>query len=272
MAELRARVAADDQTVIQKLLAFSRTVPGSRQFWKWKRGQAYSLVDWVHLTSDWRETFTIFLTLSFSDNHIPELHRLLDPDNTYIDKIVVRHESEIPAAADPNDYITASKQNRMRAEAVASQPDVASEFLHKKLALLKEMVLIPCLGAIDWIIRCEFQHRSSEHFHMVLRLKDGLSRHTIETAFRQYGFDVTALTGDEPVRNPGEPSQAEVLQARDDVIDMAVHRVGLMANHPELNRENWPDRRATDPTGRTAIASGTPTQRQCCTSCPILST
>jgi ubiquitin C-terminal hydrolase len=241
MAELRARVAADDQTVIQKLLAFSRTVPGSRQFWQWKRGQAYSLVDWVHHTSDMQETFNVFLTLSFSDNHIPELHRLLDPNNTYIDKIVVRHELEIPATADPNDYITASKQNRMRAEAIADQPDVASEFLHKKLALLKEHVLIPCLGAIDWIIRCEFQHRSSEHFHMVLRLKDGLSRQTIETAFRKYGFDVAALSGDEPVRKPGEPSQAQVLRARADVMNMAVHRVGLMANHPELNRSNWPE-------------------------------
>jgi hypothetical protein len=241
MAELKARVAADDPTVIHKLLAFSRNVPGSRQFWHWKRGQAYSLVNWVHLTSEGLETFNVFLTLSFSDNHITELHRLLDPDNTYIDKIVVRHESEIPAAADPNDYITRSTQNRMRAEAVSAQPDVASEFLHKKLTLLKDMVLIPCLGAIDWIIRCEFQHRSSEHFHMVLRLKDGLSRYTIETAFKKYGFDVAAMSGDEPVQKPGEPSRAEVLWTRAAVIDMAVHRVGLMANHPELNHENWPE-------------------------------
>ena len=94
MAELNARMAAGDTKLISKLLTFCRNVPGTRQFWNWKRNQAYSLVDWVHLMSDNTETFTLFLTLSFTDNHILELHRLLDTEKRYIDKIVVNHAKE----------------------------------------------------------------------------------------------------------------------------------------------------------------------------------
>ena len=237
MAELKARLAAGDTTLINKLLTFCRNVPGTRQFWNWKRNQAYSLVDWVHLMSDNTETFTLFLTLSFADNHILELHRLLDTENRYIDKIVVDNASEIPADANPEDYITLAQQNKMRVEAVASQPDVASEFLNKKLNLLLEHVLVPCLGALDWIIRCEFQHRSTEHFHMVLRLKDGPSIDTVKMAFATYSFDVNDAV---VLPNGKEPSPEVVGEARADIIDMAINRIGLVANHPELDANNWP--------------------------------
>ena len=237
MAELKARLAAGDTTLISKLLTFCRNVPGTRQFWNWKRNQAYSLVDWVHLMSDNTETFSLFLTLSFADNHILELHRLLDTENRYIDKIVVNNASEIPADANPEDYITLAQQNKMRVEAVASQPDVASEFLNKKLNLLLEHVLVPCLGALDWIIRCEFQHRSTEHFHMVLRLKDGPSIDTVKLAFATYSFDVNDAV---VLPNRKEPSPEAVKEARANIIDMGINRIGLVANHPELDANNWP--------------------------------
>ena len=237
MAELKAKLAAGDATLISKLLTFCRNVPGTRQFWNWKRNQAYSLVDWVHLMSDNTETFTLFLTLSFADNHILELHRLLDTENRYIDKIVVNNASEIPAEANREDYITLAQQNKMRVEAVASQPDVASEFLNKKLNLLLEHVLVPCLGALDWIIRCEFQHRSTEHFHMVLRLKDGPSIDTVKMAFTTYSFDVKDAV---VVPNGREPSPEVVAEARANIIDMGINRIGLVANHPELDANNWP--------------------------------
>ena len=260
MAEMKAKVAAGDDTLISKLLTFCRNIPGTRQFWNWKRNQAYSLVEWVHLMSDNTETFILFLTLSFADNHIVELHRLLDPENRYIDKIVVNNASEIPADANPEDYITLARQNKMRVEAVASQPDVASEFLQKKLNLLIDHVLVPCLGAIDWVIRCEFQHRSTEHFHMVLRLKDGPSINTVKTAFATYKFDVksavvlpkkqesevaaeehsTEKVTEEPSTDEKEPSPEVVAEARAAIIDMAINRIGLVASHPELDANNWP--------------------------------
>ena len=253
--QLQERVAAGDKSIIHKLMTFCRTVPGTRQFWNWKRNEAFALVEFVHLTSDMQETFNVFLTLSFPDNHITEMHRLLDPSNEYIGKIVVNSQAEIPLGADQTDYITRARQNKLRVEAVAQQPHICSEFLNKKLQLLIDHVLVPCLGAIDWIIRCEFQQRSSEHFHMVLRLKDGLSRDTIEAAFKVYGWDAWVESTDEqgPSQSDADDTQDEEAMAaarqervkaetaRAAVTDMAVQRLGLRATHPTLDPVDWPE-------------------------------
>ena len=238
MAQLKERLADNDDAVIRSLLNFSRTIPGSRQFWKWKTSEAHSLVNWVHLTSDGQDTFNLFLTVSFADNHIRELHNLLDTDRTYIDKIVIKNMRDVPAGANPADYIDKATDYRLRAEAVSKNGDVASYFFDKKLKLLIDEVLKKCLGVEDFIIRCEFQYRSTEHFHMVLRVRDGLSLDTVEDAFTQHYFDL--VKSPEYLSEKNLQEQQRVQPMRDQVVDFVVNRLGISTVHPEPDPALWP--------------------------------
>lgn len=108
--------------------------------------------------SDCKETFNVWLTLSFADLHDPELHRLLPGSSAYLDKIVVSSLNCLPEDANPEFYIDAATDNRLRAEAVAKNGDIASLYLNKKFWLFYEHILVP-MGVIDYILRVEFQWR-----------------------------------------------------------------------------------------------------------------
>ena len=131
---------------------------GSRQFFKYEGKKARSFVNFVHLFSDMQDTFNLFLTLSFADLHEPELHRLLPGSHRYLGKTVVASLLDIPAGRDPEDFITAATDNRLRAEAVAENCDICSTYLDKKLWSFFQHVLVP-LGVVDYILRVEFQYR-----------------------------------------------------------------------------------------------------------------
>ena len=237
--QLKERVAEGDDAVFQSLLSFSRSVPGTRQFWKYKVRQAYSLVNWVHITSDGLETFNLFLTLSFADIHIRELHALLPGNEKYIDKKVVKSMKDVPPGDNPAEYIDQSTDHRLRSEAINQNGDITSFFLNKKLELLIEEVLIKCLGVMDYLIRCEFQYRSSEHFHMVLRVKNGLSLDTIEESFKCHSFDVKKCTDDFTTEELFNVMDIE--QKRAKVREFASFQAGLSSLHPEFNHKEWPE-------------------------------
>ena len=56
-------------------------------------------------------------------------------------------------------------------------------------------------------------------------------------AFTTYSFDVKDAV---VVPNGREPSPEIVAEARANIIDMGINRIGLVANHPELDANNWP--------------------------------
>ena len=105
-----------------------------------------------------KETFNLFLTLSFADLHEPELHRLLPGSDRYLGKTVVASLQDVPEGEDPEDFIDAATDNRLRGEAVASNCDICSTYLNKKFWSFFKHVLTP-LGVIDYILRVEFQYR-----------------------------------------------------------------------------------------------------------------
>ena len=107
VAQLKELVGQGDEKIFSHLLYFSKGISGTRQYWKSKTKEAFSLVNWIHLMSDGKDTFNVFLTLSFADLHINELHRLLHPDcDAYIDKIVVKSMADVPPGDDPTNYVT----------------------------------------------------------------------------------------------------------------------------------------------------------------------
>ena len=241
--ELKEQVAAGNLSTFKSLMYFTRSIVGSRQFFKYEAKKAMSFVNWVHIMSDMKETFNLFLTLSIADLHEPALHRLLPGHELYLDKKVVNSLDQIPAGSDPSEYILASHDFRLRTEAVAKNGHIVCQYVNKKLWSFHKHVLEP-LGVLDYIIRVEFQYRSSEHFHMILRLLDGASVEAVHEAFSLSEFEV--LDKEKYDVLPPE-KQASVMEAharaeasRRYMADFSTFRLGQTAIHPEPNPTQWP--------------------------------
>ena len=89
--------------------------------------------------------------------------------------------------------------------------------------------------------------RSSEHFHMVLRVLKGLSLNTIHTAFKYSKFELLSLNKDNELSDvtPEEELEAAeeheaVEEQRRLVEEFAGLRLGLTAVHPERDPLQWP--------------------------------
>ena len=100
--QLKEQVAEDNYSTFKSLMFFTRASVGSRQFFKYEGKKSWSLVNWVHIMSDMKETFNLFVTLSFADLHEPALHRLLPGHELYLNKTVVNSLDQIPAGSDPS--------------------------------------------------------------------------------------------------------------------------------------------------------------------------
>ena len=241
--QLKEQVAEDNYSTFKSLMFFTRASVGSRQFFKYEGKKSWSLVNWVHIMSDMKETFNLFVTLSFADLHEPALHRLLPGHELYLNKTVVNSLDQIPAGSDPSQYILASRDYRLRTEAVAKNGDIVCQYVNKKFWSFFEHVLKP-LGVLDYIIRVEFQYRSSEHFHMVLRLLDGASVEAVQAAFSASKLET--LTEEKFDALP-EESKTSILEAharavasRHDIANFSTFRLGQTAIHPEPNPVQWP--------------------------------
>ena len=243
LEELKEQIANNNLSTFASLLYFSRSIVGSRQFFKYEGKKSLSLVNFIHIMSDMKETMNLFVTLSFADQHDPALHRLLPGSERYLNKIVVNLLADIPQDGSPSDYILASEDHRLRTEAVEKNGDIVCHYLDKKLWLFFEHVLKP-LGVIDYILRVEFQYRSSEHFHMVLRLLDGVSVDTVHRAFSLSEFEVEdiekigALPPEEQARIAADHERT--LDSRRQVADFSTFRLGQTAIHPQKDPKQWP--------------------------------
>ena len=243
---LKQKVEAGDYSIFNKLLYFTRSTTGSRQFFKYEGKKARSFVNYVHYKSEMQETFNVFLTLSFPDLHDPNLHRLLPNSEKYLGKTVVSSLASLPPGSNPGEFIDAATDNRLRAEAVAANSDICCHYLNSKLWLFFKHVLIP-LGVIDYILRVEFQYRSSEHFHMVLRVMHGVSLDTVHNAFRRSKFEIITMKEEDlfnqlPVEKQFEAAEDHetVVTARHLVQEFSSLRLGQTAVHPQPDHRQWP--------------------------------
>ena len=243
LEKLKEEVANNNLSTFASLLYFSRSIVGSRQFFRYEGKKSLSLINYIHIMSDMKETMNLFVTLSFADQHDPALHRLFDESKHYLDKTVVNSLADIPEGGRPGDYILASEDHRLRAEAVQKNGDIVCQYLDKKLWLFFEHVLKP-LGVIDYILRVEFQYRASEHFHMVLRLLDGVSVDNVHRAFTLSEFEVKGV--EEVGKLPPEEQERvradheNALASRRQVADFSAFRLGQTAIHPQKDPKQWP--------------------------------
>ena len=243
LQKLKEQVANDNLSIFSSLLYFARNIVGSRQFFRYEGKKSLSLINFIHIMSDMKETMNLFVTLSFADQHDPALHQLFQESHRYLGKTVVSSLADIPEDGLLDDYILASEDHRLRTEAVEKNGDIVCQYLDKKLWLFFEHVLKP-MGVIDYILRVEFQYRSSEHFHMVLRLLDGVPVDEVHRAFTLSEFEVKGIEKVDKLA-PEEQDRIgqdheRVLASRTRVADFSTFRLGQTAIHPQKDPKQWP--------------------------------
>ena len=102
------------------------------------------------------------------------------------------------------------------------------------------------MGVKHYILRVEFQWRTSEHFHMVLHVVNGISLDEIHKAFDSAkftvvkSFDFSHLPAEERKKREAEELESQRLAAQKKVEEFSTLTLGLTALHPEPKPDNWP--------------------------------
>ena len=130
--ELRDMVGREGEAFSNRVLHYASTLRGTRQYWFKQRSRLLSMVDTLGLP-------TIFFTHSAADLQWPELARLICPE-------------------DP-------ESRSSRTKAVIENPAIADWFFYHRVQKFIEAFYVGVLGATDYWVRFEWQHRGSPHVH-----------------------------------------------------------------------------------------------------------
>ena len=105
--EVKEKILQGDLNTLRSIYFYSNNIKGSQQMFSSYISKAYSFLRDIRIQSNDTEMFDLFLTFSIADNHWHDLHSKLPGSEQYLNKIVVKNESEIPSdAPDKNLYIT----------------------------------------------------------------------------------------------------------------------------------------------------------------------
>ena len=137
--ELRDMIGRQGEAFSNRVLHYASSLRGTKQYWQRQRSRLLSMVDTLGLP-------TIFFTHSAADLQWPELAQLICPDNP--------------------DSRTA------RAKAVIENPALADWFFYHRVMEFVKAFYIGVLGATDYWLRFEWQHRGSPHVHGLAWLPD----------------------------------------------------------------------------------------------------
>ena len=130
--DLRDMVGRDGEAFSNRVLHYAASLRGTRQYWFRQRSRLIAMVDTLGLP-------TVFFTHSAADLQWPELARLICPD-------------------DPD---SSSSRNR----ALVENPAIADWFFHHRIQKFIDAFYVGVLGATDYWMRFEWQHRGSPHVH-----------------------------------------------------------------------------------------------------------
>ena len=253
IAEVKDKVAQDDDSIIQTLMHYSSGITGTPQYFKYEASRAVSMTRFLRMDSKNKEMFNVFLTFSLADKHMPELHRLLPGSEQYMGKKTVKSMDDVPEGADSSEYITKAEDFRLRTKNLEENGHIVNYFVNKRLQLLMKYVLQGTLGVDFFFIRNEYQSRGSLHWHIVAHVP-GLEAPVQKEALGKYRFDLNS-SGQEIDENTEdtyelrllrqypvvtEEKQASVEESRQKVVEFVADHVGLSAVHPQADPKRWP--------------------------------
>ena len=258
LAELKEKVTEDNETIMKSLVAFSSQIPGTKGYFAQESKKAVALEQWIRIMSDNEEMLNTFLTFSLPDFHMEELHQILPGSEEYLGKIVVPKMSDVPPDANADDYIDEKTDFLLRKKALKENGHLVDFFGQKKMDVLVDKILGDTLGIIDYVIRAEYQSRSTVHWHMAGRML-GVSMPDIIQACKKYKFDVKETTEEHMTEEDIERQRKELIEegvildhpdtqefreevaaSREKVKNFTVLDLGLSACHPQSDPKLWP--------------------------------
>ena len=137
--ELRDMVSREGEAFSNRVLHYASSLRGTRQYWFKQRSRLIAMVDTLGLP-------TVFFTHSAADLQWPEVARLICPDNP--------------------------DSSSSRSKALQENPAIADWFFHHRIQKFINAFYIGVLGATDFWLRFEWQHRGSPHVHGLAWLPD----------------------------------------------------------------------------------------------------
>ena len=130
--DLRDMIGREGEAFSNKVVHYGTSLRGTKQYWFRERNKLITMIDTLGLP-------TIFFTHSAADHQWPELANLICPE-------------------DPDD-------KQARATAVVNNPALADWFFTYRIQKFVEVFYVGILGATDYWMRFEWQHRGSPHVH-----------------------------------------------------------------------------------------------------------
>ena len=263
VGELKQKIAEKDGKTLNGLLYFGSSIRGSAQFFKKEQMKAFHMIRHLRISSKDKNVMNLFLTFSAADMQWDHMHEFFEGSEKYLYKKIVKSKKDIPADADPTDYITEAEDYKLRQDAVAKNADICNFYFRNQLDLLFENVLVPCYGVTDYFIRYEFQHRGSIHSHMVVLAENGPTAQDMKESLRKEGIEVNEdeplsendyfeFDEEETVFCPETNKQEkrmkrmkrsfskDTLDAREKMIRFAVETIGITATHINPDPKQWP--------------------------------
>ena len=261
MEEVKRRVGTAGDPLINTLLYWGSTIPGTRQSWKSEGSKAISFERAVRIFSNNERMLNLFCTFSMPSITLPEFHNIIDQllreDERYVNKTVVKNAADIPASAsDASQYITAQENFRRRQRAVQQNCHILDYVANQKLDLLLKHVMEDVLGITHYFSRKEFQSRGTLHWHLTLSMQ-GLNLADTRAAFKKYKFEI-AIPDDVNLEDPQDEcdlewiqivnsaedvspeEKAEIKRARRRVLDFYTYHAGVTEVHPQADPTKWP--------------------------------
>ena len=130
--ELRDMVGREGEAFSNRVLHYAASLRGTKQYWFRQRSRLVAMIDTLGLP-------TIFFTHSAADLQWPELAQLICPENP--------------------------ESSSARTKAVVDNPAIADWFFYHRVQQFVNAFYVGILGAVDYWLRFEWQHRGSPHVH-----------------------------------------------------------------------------------------------------------
>ena len=258
VSEVKELMQDSESPLLRSLMHFTSTIAGSNAHMASMRKSVIAAARNVQILSENTERYNVFLTFSFPDLHLHDLHRLLPGHEDYLNKTVVPVWEE---GLDPNLFIDKKSDYNLRAKAVSENGHIVNEYIHIKLKLLIDSILTQHLGVTDLVVRSEFQSRSAIHFHAIARCR-GVSLDDLEMSFKkhliveEFRADLVEKFGERNADEGVEHAIEEfikhgwwILEDEDEirdlqdrkarVVDFAVNMMGISGMNPVSDAKEW---------------------------------
>ena len=136
--DLRDMIGRQGENFANRVLHYASSLRGTKQYWFQQRSRLISMVDTLGMP-------TVFFTHSAADLQWPELAHLIGAENT--------------GWTDRNN-------------ALIENPAIADWFFYHRIQKFVDIFYVDILGASDFWLRFEWQHRGSPHVHGLAWLRD----------------------------------------------------------------------------------------------------